>query len=303
MTRRILVLGDGAWGRALAQVCAANGHAVTVWSRTAPAPDATVTAAEAAIVAIPAQAMGQVLPLLPLRPDAAIIIAAKGIERGSLRLTPDVARAACPSNPALVLSGPSFAGDVLKGLPTAVALAAPTLALADEWASVLARPSFRIYGTDDLAGVALGGAVKNVLAIACGISDGHGLGESARAALIARGFSELTRLGRQLGARPETLMGLSGLGDLLLTCSSPQSRNYAFGFRIGQGQAVEQAVAAASGVVEGVFTAQATQALAQKHGIDMPITAAVQAIVEGGSRPAQEIEKLLQRPPAREFLT
>ena len=213
-----------------------------------------------------------------------------------------VVKSICPENPVLILSGPSFAEDVSRKLPTAVTLAADMIEIANHWAKALSRPHFRIYASDDLMGVAIGGSLKNVLAIACGISDGKQLGASARAALIARGFSELTRLGKCLGAKPETLMGLSGLGDLLLTCSSPQSRNYAFGKRLGEGQSVQQAIAAASGVVEGVYSAQAALALARGHGLSMPITEAVSAIVENNAQPEDMIKALLARPVGAEFL-
>jgi glycerol-3-phosphate dehydrogenase (NAD(P)+) len=280
---RISVLGDGAWGTALATLARDCGHEVAVWSRRRPGSGA-LREAEAVIISVPAQVVGALLPTLDLTPEDAIIITAKGIDRATLRFMHEVARQACPRNPILILSGPSFAEDVSKRLPTAVTMAAETLA------------------TDDLMGVALGGSVKNVLAIACGISDGMQLGASARAALIARGFSELSRLGRHLGARPETLMGLSGLGDLLLTCSSPQSRNYAFGRRLGEGQSVAQAVAAASGVVEGVHSAQAALALSRRDGISMPITEAVSAIIERGANPDDVLKGLLARPVVAEFL-
>ena len=201
----------------------------------------------------------------------------------------------------MVLSGPSFAADVMRGLPTAVVLAAATLAEAGEWAEALSLPSFRIYNSDDVMGVEIGGALKNVLAIACGIADGRGLGDSARAALTTRGFAELTRFGRKLGARPETLMGLSGLGDLLLTCSSRQSRNYAFGLAIGEGASVARALAQSRGVVEGATTVKIAHELARRHGVDMPIIAAVHAIVDQGASPEQEIARLLARPAGREI--
>jgi glycerol-3-phosphate dehydrogenase (NAD(P)+) len=189
---------------------------------------------------------------------------------------------------------------VVKGLPTAVVLAAPVLNEASRWASALTLPSFRIYGSDDVMGVEIGGALKNVLAIACGISDGRGLGDSARAALTTRGFAELTRFGRKLGARPETLMGLSGLGDLLLTCSSRQSRNYSFGLAIGEGFGVEEALARSSGVVEGAFTVKIAHALAHEHGVEMPIVDAVHAVVDGKAKPDEVIARLLSRPVGAE---
>jgi glycerol-3-phosphate dehydrogenase (NAD(P)+) len=298
---RISVLGDGSWGSALAALAQDCGHDVAVWSRRAPG-SGNLPGAEAIIISVPAQVIGALLPTLGLRGHEALIITSKGIDRVTLRFMHQVAKAVCPNNPVLILSGPSFAEDVSRKLPTAVTLAADDLATAEHWARQLARPHFRIYASDDLTGVALGGSLKNVLAIACGISDGKKLGDSARAALIARGFSELTRLGKKLGAKPETLMGLSGLGDLLLTCSSPQSRNYGFGRRLGEGMTVHQAIAASSGVVEGVFSAQAALSLSREHGLAMPITEAVSEIVENHANPDDVIKALLARPVVAEFL-
>jgi glycerol-3-phosphate dehydrogenase (NAD(P)+) len=292
---RIAVIGDGSWGTALAGLARDGGHEVSIWSRKHPDPT-HLAGAQAVIIAIPAQAIGDVLTKLTLPLDAALMIAAKGIERGTHRFMHQVMVEAFPNNPVLILSGPSFADDVTRGLPTAVALASQQLEVARYWAAQLASPHFRIYASDDLMGVAIGGSLKNVLAIACGISDGKKLGASARAALTARGFAELSRLGRALGAQSETLVGLSGLGDLLLTCSSSQSRNYAFGKRLGEGMSVEAALAASSGVVEGVFSAQAALALAKENNIIMPITQAVTAIIEDGATPEAMIGSLLDRP-------
>ncbi|MEQ1772100.1 MAG: NAD(P)H-dependent glycerol-3-phosphate dehydrogenase, partial [Devosia sp.] len=223
------------------------------------------------------------------------------IEQQTAKFMNEVVAEILPEAIPFVLSGPSFASDVLKGLPTAVTLAAPTLAEAGEWAQALSLPMFRVYGSDDVLGVEIGGALKNVLAIACGISDGKGLGDSARAALTTRGFAELMRFGKKLGAKPETLTGLAGLGDLLLTCSSHQSRNYSFGHAIGQGSSVSAALAASRGVVEGAHTARVAQALAVRHEVDMPIVAAVSAIIDHGAEPAQEIARLLARPVREEI--
>lgn len=301
MSRKIVVLGDGAWGRALAALARDCSHNVSVWSRrnrdAKPFNDA-----DAIIAAIPAQALGHVLRSLDIKPSTDIIITAKGIARDTGQFMHEVVRATNRHNKAYILSGPSFAEDVSRKLPTAVTLAGDDLVSARRWASELSRPYFRIYASDDLAGVALGGSLKNVMAIACGISDGQRLGESARAALIARSFSELMRLGRALGAKSETLMGLSGLGDLLLTCSSPQSRNYAFGRHIGEGISIAEALARSNGVIEGVYSATAAVALANKHAMEMPIATAVSNIIEGSSSPKQEIEKLLSRPITQEFL-
>jgi glycerol-3-phosphate dehydrogenase (NAD(P)+) len=229
-----------------------------------------------------------------------LIIAAKGIEQATGRFMNEVAEEVAPGIAALILSGPSFAADVVKGLPTAVTMAGPTFALAKQWGDALSLPQFRVYASDDVRGVEIGGALKNVLAIACGIADGRRLGDSARAALTTRGFAELTRFGRALGARPETLMGLSGLGDLLLTCSSRQSRNYSFGFALGEGETAAQAMAAARGVVEGAFTAAIAVKIAHDKGVDMPIAEAVDAIINRGSDPETEIARLLARPSGAE---
>ena len=298
---RIVVAGAGAWGKALAHVAQSAGHHVTLWSRAAPGPD-PLRQAEALILAVPAQAAREVLqrlsPALP--PGLPVIVSAKGIEQSTGKFMNEVVAEVAPSARGFVLSGPSFAADVVKGLPTAVVLAAPVLNEASRWASALTLPSFRIYGSDDVMGVEIGGALKNVLAIACGISDGRGLGDSARAALTTRGFAELTRFGRKLGARPETLMGLSGLGDLLLTCSSRQSRNYSFGLAIGEGFGVEEALARSSGVVEGAFTVKIAHALAHEHGVEMPIVDAVHAVVDGKAKPDEVIARLLSRPVGAE---
>ncbi len=298
---RIVVAGAGAWGRALAHVARQAGHGVRMWSRAAP-DDAAIATAEALILAVPAQAAREVLQWLsPALPQGLpVIVSAKGIEQSTGKFMNEVVAEAVPSARGLVISGPSFAADVMKGLPTAVVLAAPSLDEASVWASALTLPSFRIYGSDDVLGVEIGGALKNVLAIACGISDGRGLGDSARAALTTRGFAELTRFGRKLGAKPETLMGLSGLGDLLLTCSSRQSRNYSFGLAIGEGFGVEEALARSSGVVEGAFTVKIAHALAHQHGVDMPIVDAVHAIVDGNAKPDDVIVQLLSRPVGAE---
>lgn len=301
MSRLIAVAGDGAWGRALAHVAGKAGNRVVLWSRKAPAV-AALNECEAVILAVPAQAVREVMTRIGdnLRRGTPVIISAKGIEQETGRFMNEVVREAAPHTVAMVLSGPSFAADVMKGLPTAVVLAAPTLAEAGEWAGRLSLPAFRIYGSDDVLGVEIGGALKNVLAIACGIADGRGLGDSARAALTTRGFAELTRFGRKLGAKPETLMGLSGLGDLLLTCSSKQSRNYSFGLALGQGASVAAALGASRGVVEGASTVMIAQALAAQHGIDMPIVDAVHRIVDEKASPEEVIAQLLARPAGAE---
>ncbi|MFO1033550.1 MAG: NAD(P)H-dependent glycerol-3-phosphate dehydrogenase [Hyphomicrobiales bacterium] len=298
--RRIAVIGDGAWGSALAHVARQGGHDVGIWSRKRPDAEA-LAGTQGVIIAVPAQAVRQVLLQVKVPRDAAIIIAAKGIERGSGLFMHQVVQSLLPDNAALILSGPSFADDVLKGLPTAVTLGGPNLDSASTWATALSVPTFRIYASDDVLGVAIGGAMKNVLAMACGISDGRGLGDSARAALVTRSFAELTRFGRALGARAETLMGLSCLGDLMLTCTSTQSRNYMTGHRLGAGMTVAQAVAASKGTVEGYYTAQVATELAARLNVEMPIVSAVHAILDRGSNPEVEINRLLSRPVRAEL--
>jgi glycerol-3-phosphate dehydrogenase (NAD(P)+) len=300
LKRRIAIAGNGAWGQALAYVARAAGHEVGVWSRKHS--DVTSFASyDAIIVAVPAQAVRDVLNVIRPPKNIPIIISAKGIEQASGKFMNEVVTDIVPGAHVFVLSGPSFASDVLKAMPTAVTLAAPTLAEAGEWAQALTLPMFRVYGSDDVLGVEIGGALKNVLAIACGISDGRGLGDSARAALTTRGFAELMRFGKKLGAKPETLTGLSGLGDLLLTCSSRQSRNYSFGYAIGQGSSVAEALGSSRGVVEGAYTAGVAHSLAVLNEVDMPIVAAVSAIIDQGAEPAQEIARLLARPVREEI--
>ncbi len=300
MKRRLVVAGNGAWGQALTHVAAQAGHDVTVWTR-AGTDYVSYANFDAIIIAVPAQSVREVL--LALKPPAHVplIICAKGIEQHSAFFMNEVVKDVIPGARSYVLSGPSFAADVIAGLPTAVTLAAPTLAEANDWANALSLPAFRVYGSDDVPGVEIGGALKNVLAIACGISDGRGLGDSARAALTTRGFAELMRFGKKLGAKPETLTGLSGLGDLLLTCSSKQSRNYSFGFGIGRGLTVREGLALARGVVEGAHTVKVAHMLSLSHGVDMPIVSAVSAIVVRGVDPEQEIARLLARPVREEI--
>lgn len=299
---QIGIIGAGAWGTALAHVARTAGHGVSIWSRHQPSLTEPQNA-DALILAVPAQAAREALLAVKsvIREGQPLIIAAKGIEQGTGLFMNEVVAEVLPQVRAMVLSGPSFAADVMKGLPTAVVLAAPTAEEASQWAATLSLPQFRIYASADVRGVEIGGALKNVLAIACGISDGRGLGDSARAALTTRGFAELSRFGRKLGAQAETLMGLSGLGDLLLTCSSRKSRNYSFGLAIGEGQRVADALAQSTGVVEGAFTVKIAHALARQHHVDMPIVDAVHAIVDADAGPEDEIARLLARPIGHEI--
>jgi glycerol-3-phosphate dehydrogenase (NAD(P)+) len=286
---KITVMGQGAWGQALAAVARKAEHEVTLWSRTS----APMQKCDAVIIAVPAQALRQVLS----HANAPIIIsAAKGIERDTGLTMAEVVHAELPAHEFYALSGPSFAADVLAGLPTAITMAGPDIDATTKLAAALSLPTFRIYASDDVIGVELGGALKNVLAIACGVADGRGLGESARASLITRGFAELSRYAQKRGGRPETLMGLSGLGDLLLTCSSTKSRNYSYGLALGKGLSPQVALQQATGVVEGAYTANIAAKLAGQLGIEVPIINAVNSIIDGSSNPEEEIAKLLARP-------
>ncbi len=289
---KLTIIGDGAWGKALGFVFAKAGHEISIWSRKSPTlPKIT----DAFVAAVPAQYMHEVLSKLSIG-KTPLISAAKGIERSTGKLMAEVAQEVAPQAQFYAISGPSFAADVIAGLPTAVTLAGPNFELAMNWAEQLSTSHFRIYPSDDVKGVEIGGAMKNVLAIACGICEGQGLGESARASLVTRGFAELSRYARAQGAKTETLMGLSGFGDLMLTCSSTKSRNFAYGLAIGRGVSLAEAMAGSRGVVEGAYTAGVAAKLAQAKSIDMPIVAAVAAIVDGRSNPRDEIAKLLARP-------
>ncbi len=257
---------------------------------------ADLAACDTLIVAVPTQslheactAMAAILPAgLP------VISAAKGIEQASGLFPTQIIAASWPAAPSAILSGPSFAADIGRGLPTAVTLAAADARLAQALAEALSSPAFRIYHSGDPRGVEIGGAAKNVLAIAAGITIGLGFGESARAALVARGFAELRRFGEAHGADPETLMGLSGLGDVVLSCASPQSRNFAYGLALGQG--MSPAEAAGGKLAEGAFTAPILARMAQAEGIEMPIAAAVAAVIAGRIGVREAVAALLARP-------
>ena len=322
---RIAVIGGGAWGTALAQVAANAGSEVLLWAMEADVVDAINTAHENSIflpgaaldpairatsdldgigdcgawlVVTPAQHMRSVLERAP-RCDVPRVLCSKGIEEHSGELLHRVAGEACPGAPVAVLSGPTFAHEVARGLPTAVTLAAEDCGIGERLRDLLAQPAFRIYLSDDVAGAEIGGAVKNVLAIACGVVEGRGLGQNARAALIARGFAEMTRFGIAMGARPETLAGLSGLGDLVLTCSSTSSRNYSLGKGIGEGRSAGELMADRRTVAEGAFTAPVLARIAKARGIDMPIVDAVDRLLKGAAIDSV-VEALLARPPKSE---
>lgn len=322
------VIGGGAWGTALAQVAATGGGETLLWAiedevvaavnrihenpvylkglKLDPAIRATgdfsdLAACDAWLVVTPAQHMRAVLSRMPC-PDMPLILCSKGIEEGSGRLLHHVAREVCATSPIAVLSGPTFAHEVAMGLPTAVTLAAEDQDLAARLRDRIALPTFRIYLSDDVAGAEVGGAVKNVLAIACGVVEGKGLGQNARAALIGRGFAEMTRFGLAYGARRETLAGLSGLGDLVLTCSSISSRNFSLGKGIGEGRSAEGLLSDRRTVAEGAFTAPVLAKLAREKGIDMPIVEAVDALIDGTANVDQVLGALLSRPPKAEAI-
>jgi glycerol-3-phosphate dehydrogenase (NAD(P)+) len=317
------VVGGGAWGTALANAAAAAGNDVILYTRepglaqamrdtrenaqylpgihlhdavgvTSALADAAQ--AKAVLVVTPAQSTSNVTQALAPLLDAStpLVLCAKGIERGSGRFLSDIVLEARPGSPVAILSGPSFARDVARDLPTAVTLACTDVALAAHLAQLLSGKVLRVYHSGDVRGVEIGGAAKNVLAIACGAAIGRGLGESAKAALIARGFAELMRFARAYGGRPETLMGLSGLGDLVLTCGSAQSRNFAFGLRLGEGASVAEA--AGGKLAEGVHTASVLVSLAQAKQVEMPIAEAVDALTDGRITIGEALDALMNRP-------
>jgi glycerol-3-phosphate dehydrogenase (NAD(P)+) len=319
------VIGGGAWGTALAQVCARAGLGVTLWARE-PEVVAEINAAHRSTLFLPdvtldvgisatgdpadlahADLILAVAPAQHLRASLArfaphapagtpVVLCAKGVEAGSLKLMTQVLAETLPTAAAAVLSGPSFAAEVARGLPTAVTLAADDTRLAEIIAQAIASPTFRPYISGDMIGAEAGGAVKNVLAIACGIVEGRGLGRSAHAALITRGFAELTRFAVALGGQAETVAGLCGLGDLVLTCSSHQSRNMSVGLSLGRGESLEEALAGKSSVAEGVASAPAVRGLAGRLGIETPICDAVSAILAGEIDVDPAIAALLARP-------
>lgn len=318
--RHIAVLGGGAWGTALAQAMLRADHRVSLWARDAEMTAAirqgenprylpgiaidqgieattslaeTLEEADCILAVTPAQSLRQVLneARQHIAPGIPIVLCAKGIERDSGALLSTIAGEILPGNPIAALSGPSFATDVAKGLPTAVVVASRDEVLAAELAALFSARNLRCYSSDDLAGVEIGGALKNVFALAAGAVTGAGLGASAQAAMVTRGFVELRRIGAAFGAKPETLMGLSGLGDLMLTCSSVQSRNFAYGLALGRGESL-----AGRPLAEGVPTAAIAARLAAEQGIDAPIISAVAAILEGAITIGEAVSMLMTRP-------
>ena len=323
----VFVLGGGAYGTALALAALRAGQNVTLLLRDAEQAErlritrhnaaylpeislpaalgicsdtSAIEQASLIIAALPAQNLraGLTAVAAHIAPKTPVVIAAKGMEQTTGLFMSEVAAQVLPDTPAALLSGPSFAIDVARGLPTAVTLAAPTALMARDLAAQLASNTFRLYHTSDLRGVEIGGSAKNVLAIASGIATGRGLGASASAALIVRGFAELARFGHAFHAKNETLMGLSGLGDLILTCNSPQSRNFALGFRLGQGMTLTQALQGK--LAEGASTASALARMARARQIDMPITFSVDAVLQGRIGIDAAIDALLARPARAE---
>jgi len=327
----VAVIGAGAWGTALACVARRAGNAARLWARDddlvadimagrgnpRKLPDSPLEAgieatadmeaalnrADAVLLVVPAQAVRQVAAAMAphLSPGVPVAICAKGIELKTGLLMSEVLADVCPAAVPVVLSGPSFAGEVARGLPTAVIVAAEADAAGQAIVGAVGLPRFRTYTTDDVIGAQVGGALKNVLAIAGGIVLGHGLGENARAAMITRGLPELIRLGVARGARRETFLGLSGLGDLILTCSSMQSRNYSLGVALGEGRTLAEVLETRGSVTEGVATAQAVMATGGADDLDLPICDAVFQVVAQGAAIDATLEKLLSRPFTAEF--
>ena len=323
MKEQVGVIGAGAWGTALAQAMTSDGSSVLLWARepelvaeinavhtnslflpkaalsdriTATGSLADLAECPVLLVVVPAQFLGAVLQGLP-DGERDLVLCAKGIEAGSGRLMADVARDAVPGARLAVLSGPTFAHEVAAGLPTAVTLACSGGEA--QWARLsplIARPMLRPYYSDDVVGAEIGGAVKNVLAIACGVVEGLGLGQNARAALIARGYAEMLRFGLSRGARGETLSGLCGLGDLVLTCSSTSSRNFSLGKALGEGLSAAEALSGKNSVAEGAATAPVLAELAARDGVDMPIVDAVCRLLSGAAPARAVVGDLLARP-------
>lgn len=318
------VIGAGAWGAALAQALARAGRDAVIWARNpalaetiaarhenpdylpgvsldpairATADMAALRACDAVLAVVPAQHMRATLAAFAphARDHLPIVLCSKGVERETLKLMNEVLAETLPKARGAILSGPSFATDVARGLPAAVTLACADAVLCSALAGAISSPAFRLYASGDMVGAEIGGAVKNVLAIAAGIAEGKGLGRSAHAALVTRGFAEMVRLGAAMGASLETMSGLAGLGDLMLTCASAESRNMSAGLALGRGDSL-QSILGAGRTVEGVASAPGVTALARRHGVDMPICEAVAAVLDGRLSVDGAIDRLLARP-------
>ena len=298
----IVVLGAGAWGSALAHHFQASGHKVTIWGRRAGdaqtgcrriSGDTPLPKADFIVCSVPAQTTRTVVSSLlsQISPKAGLVVTSKGVERGTLALQSEILAEVAPDNPIAVLTGPSFAVDVIADRPTGLTLACENPKLGRAWRDALAGNVIRTYYSPDVVGAQIGGAMKNVIAIACGIVAGRGLGASAQAAIMTRGFAEMSKLGLALGAQIETLGGLSGLGDLALTCHSKSSRNFSYGFALGEvGKAPD------IGTFEGANTAQAALDLGVKHGVSLPFTATTAALVEGRITVDEALAEVMARP-------
>lgn len=323
--KSIGVLGSGAFGTALALTAARAGKRVVLWGRDpnaisemrarrqnsrylpgitfdedleATSDLAHAIATDLVLMATPAQTTRAMCTILADHNfgQKSLLLCAKGIERSTGKLPSQTVAEVLPGANIGMLSGPSFADDVAKGLPTAVTIGAQDLATASSFSEAMAAPAFRAYASDDLIGVQVGGALKNVLAIACGVVVGRKLGASAQAALTARGFAELTRLGTAMGGRSETMTGLSGLGDLVLTCSSHQSRNFSFGIKLGQGTPAKDLISSGTKLAEGAYSARIAVELGERHGLDLPICKTVAAMIDKDVSVDEAISSLMARP-------
>ncbi len=322
---RCAVIGAGAWGTALADLLARGGHEVVLWAREADVAESVnlhhrndrflagpllassvrattdlveaVHGAEMVTYVAPSHVLRQVVQghAAAVPPEATLVVATKGIERDSLAIMTDVVSEELPGRDIVALSGPSFAAEVAARQPTAVVAASSRLVVAEGVQRVFSTDNFRVYANDDVVGVELGGALKNVMAVATGMAEGLGLGFNSRAALITRGLAEMTRLGLALGAQPQTFAGLAGMGDLVLTCTGSLSRNRSVGLEIGQGKTLDEVLATRETVAEGVATAASAHALAQREGVEMPIVFAVNRILFEGSPPRLAIEEMMRR--------
>ena len=323
--RNISIVGAGAWGTALAEVMSRQGHQINLWAKESAVVNSInsshendvflpnvklsdlivafnnleqITNCDLLLVVSPAQYTRETLLEVSktLKSETPIILCSKGIEISSLSLMSQIVESIFPDNPIAILSGPSFAIDVVNNKPTAVTLACKDLKIGKNIAESISLPTFRPYLSEDVIGAQIGGATKNVIAIAAGVVEGQKMGDSARAATIARGFSEIKRLAIAMGGKEETLAGLSGMGDLLLTCNSKTSRNYSLGIKLGEGQTIEEATNGLSTIAEGMYSAKAITKLAVQNKIDMPITQAVNDLIEEKYSVTDIIDNLLNRP-------
>ena len=325
ITTNISVIGTGSWGTALAQIMAVKGLDITIWARRTESAEEINTRHENTgrlpgislhknitattdlhkalkndiiLMVTPAQAMRSVLEQMKphIRPEHVLILCSKGIEQNSLLLMSEVVEEVLPHTKIAILSGPNFAKEIAKGKPAATTLASIDQDLVVTLQNIVASKYFRPYVTTDIIGAQVAGAIKNVIAIACGIVKGLEMGESARASLVTRGLAEVTRLGIAMGARPETFLGQCGVGDIMLTCSSEQSRNFSLGLALGQGIPLSDILKSRNSVSEGVHTAKTCAALAKKHGVDMPICNNIHACVSGESSINDALKNILNRP-------